>query len=135
VSAIGPWAAALDEIVEADAALPPRARRTVHAMLTELHIPRECLGAARTHVARRRREAARGITFDRELRAAVMAARVTRGLSRDDVEARSGGRIKTGALGTWERGSRSIYVEQLAMLAEFYGVPAASLIPPLRDEP
>jgi transcriptional regulator with XRE-family HTH domain len=50
-------------------------------------------------------------------------------LSLADVQARSSGRWKAVVVGAYERGDRSVTVERLAELAEFYDVPLADLLP------
>jgi len=67
--------------------------------------------------------------FSRDLGQRLRVERLARCLSLGDVQALSGGRLHAAAVGSWERGARAIRVERLAELAEFYGVPAASLIP------
>ena len=51
------------------------------------------------------------------------------GLSLADVEAKSGGSWKAVVVGAYERGDRAVTISRLADLAEFYGVPLASLLP------
>jgi len=55
--------------------------------------------------------------------------RVQQGLSLQGVEEKSGGRWKTAAVGSYERGDRMLTAVQLAELAGFYGVPAGELLP------
>jgi len=54
--------------------------------------------------------------------------RTQSGLSLQQVEARSGGRWKTAAVGSYERADRMISVGQLAALASFYDVPLHVLL-------
>lgn len=51
------------------------------------------------------------------------------GLSLSEVESRSGGAWKAVVVGAYERGDRAVTISRLAELAEFYGVPLASLLP------
>ncbi|MEX2503490.1 MAG: transcriptional regulator [Egicoccus sp.] len=51
------------------------------------------------------------------------------GLSLAEVESRSGGAWKAVVVGAYERGDRAVTISRLAELAEFYGVPLASLLP------
>lgn len=51
------------------------------------------------------------------------------GLSLAEVEARSNGVWKAVVVGAYERGDRAVTISRLAELAEFYGVPLASLLP------
>jgi transcriptional regulator with XRE-family HTH domain len=50
-------------------------------------------------------------------------------LTRDEVAARSGGRITAGMLRWWEMGLRRTRAEQLAELGAVYGVAPADLVP------
>jgi transcriptional regulator with XRE-family HTH domain len=59
----------------------------------------------------------------------LRAFRAARGLSLAGVEERSGGRWKAVAVGSYERGDRSVTVVKLAGLAEFYGIPVADMLP------
>lgn len=63
------------------------------------------------------------------LGARLRAIRVQQGLSLHAVERKSDGRWKAVVVGSYERGSRSVSVQRLAELAEFYGVPVAELLP------
>jgi transcriptional regulator with XRE-family HTH domain len=54
--------------------------------------------------------------------------RTQKGLSLQQVEAQSGGRWKTAAVGSYERADRMISVGQLAALASFYDVPLDALL-------
>lgn len=51
------------------------------------------------------------------------------GFSLHDVEAGSGGDLKASVVGAYERGERAISVSRLRMIAEFYRVPIAQLVP------
>lgn len=51
------------------------------------------------------------------------------GLSLAEVEVRSGGAWKAVVVGAYERGDRAVTISRLAELADFYGVPLASLLP------
>lgn len=50
-------------------------------------------------------------------------------LSLQAVEEKSGGTWKAVVIGSYERGDRAITVRRMLALADFYGVPAASLLP------
>jgi transcriptional regulator with XRE-family HTH domain len=52
-----------------------------------------------------------------------------RGLTLLDVENQSGGEFKTAVVGAYERGTRSVSVRRLVELANFYEVPASTLLP------
>lgn len=52
-----------------------------------------------------------------------------KGLSLQDVEARSGQEFKASVLGAYERGERALSVARLVRLAELYDVPADQLLP------
>lgn len=58
----------------------------------------------------------------------LRAVRRLRQLSLEEVERRSGGRWSASAIGAYERGFRTLTVERLRDLAEFYGVPIAALL-------
>ena len=59
----------------------------------------------------------------------LRAVRNRQGLSLSGVEVKSGGRWNAITVGSYERGDRSVTVEKLIELAEFYDVPAADLLP------
>lgn len=61
--------------------------------------------------------------YAQEVGIRLRAIRVQQGLSLQQVETRSAGRWRTAALGSYERADRMITPQQLAGLAEFYGVP------------
>lgn len=64
----------------------------------------------------------------------LRAVRRQQGLSLEDVEERSGGQWSASAIGAYERGYRTLSVERLRSLAEFYNVPMSVLLaPPRRD--
>lgn len=67
--------------------------------------------------------------FDRELGERLRGLREARRLSLKDVQVKSGGKIKVAALRSWECAERRIPVSRLPYVAEFYGVPVASLLP------
>lgn len=52
-----------------------------------------------------------------------------RGLSLQDLERASNGRLKAAMIGSYERGDRNISAARLLELAEFYGVAASDLLP------
>jgi transcriptional regulator with XRE-family HTH domain len=67
--------------------------------------------------------------FDRALGERLRAARRRRGWSLHEVERTSGNEFKSSVLGAYERGERSISVQRLYRLAQFYAVDVAQLIP------
>lgn len=67
--------------------------------------------------------------YEKALGARLRAVRKRQGLSLRGVEAKSGGKWKGVVVGTYERAERSLTVERLAGLAEFYGVPVTDLLP------
>lgn len=60
----------------------------------------------------------------------LRAVRAARGWSLQDVAGASGGRFNSSVIGSYERATRLISVPRLHTLAEFYGVPVSSLLPP-----
>jgi transcriptional regulator with XRE-family HTH domain len=64
----------------------------------------------------------------------LRAIRAEKGWSLQRVETLSGGRWKTAAVGSYERGDRMVSVEGLAALAGFYGVPVRELLPGDRSD-
>lgn len=61
----------------------------------------------------------------------LRAIRRQQGLSLDDVEAMSEGRWSSSAIGAYERGYRTLSIERLRALADFYGVPMSVLLTPV----
>jgi transcriptional regulator with XRE-family HTH domain len=61
--------------------------------------------------------------------------RVQKGLSLHDVELQSQNEFKASVLGAYERGERSISVNRLQRLAQFYGVRVDGLLPRGGPEP
>ena len=61
--------------------------------------------------------------------------RVQKGLSLHDVELQSQNEFKASVLGAYERGERSISVNRLQRLAQFYGVRVDGLLPRVGPEP
>src|SRR5437868_13240620 len=59
----------------------------------------------------------------------LRAIRKQKGLSLQEVEARSQQEFKASVLGAYERGERAISVSRLIRLAELYRVPADQLLP------
>ena len=59
----------------------------------------------------------------------LRTTRTEQGLSLDGVEQKSDGEWKAVVVGSYERGDRQVLAERLAGLADFYGVPVASLLP------
>ena len=70
--------------------------------------------------------------YSKRLGERLRVTRHQRGLSLERVVQLSGGRFSPSALGAWERGTRAITVERLALLAAIYRVPAAELVVPRR---
>jgi transcriptional regulator with XRE-family HTH domain len=66
--------------------------------------------------------------FQRQLGARLRRVRRARGLTLQDVEARSDGRWKAVVVGSYERGDRAVSATKLAQLAEFYDVPVSDLM-------
>src|ERR1044072_2630616 len=67
--------------------------------------------------------------YAKALGARLRAIRPQQGLSLHGVEEKSRGRWKAVVVGSYERGDRSVTVEKLAELAEFYGGPVAQRLP------
>lgn len=67
--------------------------------------------------------------YRRRLGARLRLVRRSQGMRLQDVEERSGGRLKAVVIGSYERGDRAIATHKLAALAAFYGVPASDLLP------
>jgi transcriptional regulator with XRE-family HTH domain len=74
-------------------------------------------------------ESASAADRQRELGTRLRRLRTQQGLSLAQVEARSDGRWKAVVVGAYERGDRAVTIERLAVLADFYGVPLAHLLP------
>jgi transcriptional regulator with XRE-family HTH domain len=66
--------------------------------------------------------------FSREVGHRLRAVRRQRRLSLDDVERQSGGRWSASAIGAYERGFRNLSLPRLRELADFYGLPMATLL-------
>src|ERR1022692_1093351 len=66
--------------------------------------------------------------YAKTLGARLRAIRTQQGLSLHGVEEKSRGRWKAVVVGSYERGDRSVTVQKLAELAEFYGVPVSELL-------
>jgi transcriptional regulator with XRE-family HTH domain len=67
--------------------------------------------------------------YGRLLGRRLRALRRQKGLSLQDVEAKSGFEFKASALGAYERGERAISVPRLHRLARFYHVPVDQMLP------
>ncbi len=67
--------------------------------------------------------------YAKTLGARLRAIRTQQGLSLHGVEEKSRGRWKAVVVGSYERGDRSVTVQKLAELAEFYGIPVCELLP------
>ena len=65
-----------------------------------------------------------------ELRSRLRATRISKGLTLNQVSALSKGRISAIALGSYERGDRSLSTEKLIEIAQIYQMPVAELISP-----
>ena len=68
-------------------------------------------------------------SFAKALGARLRAVRMQQHLSLHGVEKKSGGRWKAVVVGSYERGDRTVSVQRLAELAEFYGVGVSELLP------
>lgn len=73
--------------------------------------------------------------YAQELGERLRAARNRLGLSMRAVETKSDRRWTAVAIGSYERGERALSVVKLAELADWYGVPTASLLPESGDGP
>lgn len=69
------------------------------------------------------------MTYTQEVGERLRRLRVDQGLSLQDVERLSEGRWKAAVVGSYERGDRTISATRLLELAEFYGVPPATVLP------
>ena len=69
------------------------------------------------------------VSYTEEVGERLRRVRIDKGLSLQDVERRSDGRWKAAVVGSYERGDRNISATRLLELAEFYGVPAAAVLP------
>jgi transcriptional regulator with XRE-family HTH domain len=67
--------------------------------------------------------------YAKALGARLRAIRTQQGMSLHGVEEKSRGRWKAVVVGSYERGDRSVTVQKLAELADFYGVPVSELLP------
>src|SRR3984893_13085552 len=67
--------------------------------------------------------------YAKTLGARLRAIRQQQVLSVHGVEEKPRGRWKPVVVGSYERGDRSVTVQKLAELAEFYGVPVSELLP------
>jgi transcriptional regulator with XRE-family HTH domain len=67
--------------------------------------------------------------YARALGTRLRAIRLQQGLSLHGVEQKSQGRWKAVVVGSYERGDRSVTVQRLSELADFYGVPILELLP------
>ncbi len=67
--------------------------------------------------------------YAKALGAVLRSVRSQQELSLQGVEQKSQGQWKAVVVGSYERGDRAITVQRLAELAEFYGVPVATLLP------
>jgi transcriptional regulator with XRE-family HTH domain len=60
--------------------------------------------------------------------------RQQQGLSLHDVEHRSQGTLKASVVGAYERGERAVSITRMEVIADFYRVPVAELLPDPSDE-
>src|SRR5437660_11552368 len=67
--------------------------------------------------------------YAKALGSKLRGIRQQQGLSLHGVEEKSRGRWKAVVVGSYERGDRSVTVQKLAELADFYGVPVSELLP------
>lgn len=67
--------------------------------------------------------------YARALGGRLRAIRTQQGMSLQGVEQKSDGHWKAVVVGSYERGDRSVTVQRLAELADFYGVPVQALLP------
>ena len=65
-----------------------------------------------------------------ELQSRLRTVRISKGLTLNQVSALSKGRISAIALGSYERGDRSLSTEKLIEIAQIYQIPVAELISP-----
>jgi hypothetical protein len=75
------------------------------------------------------------LSYSHRVGARLREVRLSRNLSLFDVECASDRRIKASILGSYERCERVINVDRLAVLAEFYGVEVAELLPSVHVDP
>jgi transcriptional regulator with XRE-family HTH domain len=67
--------------------------------------------------------------YARSLGERLRRVRQQQNLSLHDVEARSHGELKASVVGAYERGERAVSITRLQVLAGFYRVPVAELLP------
>lgn len=67
-------------------------------------------------------------SVSRDVGRRLRAVRMQQGLSIEDVEKRSGGQWSASSISAYERGSRTLSIERLRALADFYGVPVSVLL-------
>jgi transcriptional regulator with XRE-family HTH domain len=67
--------------------------------------------------------------YARSLGERLRGVRQQQNLSLHDVEARSRGELKASVVGAYERGERAVSITRLQVLAGFYRVPVAELLP------
>jgi transcriptional regulator with XRE-family HTH domain len=72
--------------------------------------------------------------FAVEVGAALRRARTRLGLTLREVNAASNGRFKASSIAGYERGERTISLERLCELADFYGVPPDRLLAEILDQ-
>lgn len=66
-----------------------------------------------------------------ELRSRLRTVRTSKGLTLHQVSLQSKGRISAIALGSYERGDRSLSTEKLFEISQIYQIPAAELMSPM----
>jgi transcriptional regulator with XRE-family HTH domain len=67
--------------------------------------------------------------YARALGERLRRVRQQQGMSLHEVEARSRGELKASVVGAYERGERAVSITRLQLLAGFYRVPVAELLP------
>ncbi|MTV26319.1 transcriptional regulator [Nitriliruptoraceae bacterium ZYF776] len=67
--------------------------------------------------------------YARELGERLRRVRIQQGRSLQDVEDRSGGKLKASVVGAYERGERAVSIARLHALADHYRVPVQELLP------
>jgi transcriptional regulator with XRE-family HTH domain len=72
-------------------------------------------------------------TYRARLGRRLRSARIELGLSLSDVQRLSAGAVSAPALSSYERADRAISAARLALLAQVYDVPIATLLPPPRE--
>lgn len=79
------------------------------------------------------RSADQAAAYNRRVGELLRDVRRQRGLSLQEVEARTGAEFRASVVGAYERGERALSLARLARLAGFYEVPVGRLLPGSRD--